>query len=132
MFQSLLIPCEANAFSTTDDLPGYKSVLLAVGEYFSEDSSVDQDTKVHLTAKPPIYFQHHGHSLTIVGMEVRQNRSLNLIVFDPMFKPSPALQRLTKSSSFQVTHPERLLRAHRRGVAYLERYKDFELLKYGH
>lgn len=101
-----------------------------MAEYFSEDKTVNEDEKLHMTAKPPIYFQYQGHSLTIVGMEVRQDQSLNLVVFDPMFKPSAGVLRLINSSSFHVAHPERLLRAHRRGTSYLEKFKDFEILKY--
>ena len=83
-----------------------------------------------MTAKPPIYFQYQGHSLTIVGMEVRQDHSLNLVVFDPIFKPSAGVLRFINSSSFHVAHPDRLLRAHRRGTPYLAMFKDFEILKY--
>ena len=129
LFQSLLIPCEASAFSTTEGLPSYKALFLAVAEYFSEDKTINQDEKLHMTAKPPIYFQYQGHSLTIVGMEVHQDHSLNLVVFDPMFKPSAGLLRLINSSSFHVANPDRLLRAHRRGTSYLEKFKDFEILK---
>ena len=113
-----------------------KGLLLAVGEYFSSDPSILDDQKLHMTSKPPVYFQHHGHSMTIVGIEVRTNRTLNLIVFDPMFKPSAGIMRLRSygdirsTTSFKIKNPEKLLKAHRRGEAYLAKYKDFELLKY--
>lgn len=69
-----------------------------------------------------------GHSLTIVGFEKRRNGTRNLLVFDPMFKPSPGIQRLI-GTNFKAAGPERLLKAYRRGETYLGRYKNFELLK---
>lgn len=69
-----------------------------------------------------------GHSLTIVGFERRKNGTRNLLVFDPIFKPSPGIQRL-KGTTFSVAGPERLLKAYRRGEIYLQRYENFELLK---
>ena len=108
---------------------GHESLLLAVGEYFSDDRVFDLEDKVVMTNKPPIYFQHAGHSMTIVGLEAKKSGAVNLVVFDPMFNPSPAIKRLVGSNSFRVPKPERLLKAHRRGETYLGRYRDFEILK---
>ena len=68
-----------------------------------------------------------GHSLTIVGFEKRRNGTRNLLVFDPMFKPSPGIQRLI-GTNFTALGPERLLKAYRRSNSYLRRYKNFEML----
>ena len=121
--------CEANAFTRAGGLIGHETLLLAIGEYFSDDRVFDSDEKVVLTTKAPIYFQHQGHSMTIVGLEVKKSGAVNLVVFDPMFNPSPAIKRLLGSSSFRASNPERLLKAHRRGESYLARYRDFEILK---
>ncbi|KAL8802123.1 MAG: hypothetical protein Q9200_006692 [Gallowayella weberi] len=86
--------------------------------------------KVCKTASAPIYFQHQGHSLTIVGLEVRKSGSRNLLVFDPSFKPSPGIQRLI-GARFRSASPEKLLKAYRRGDSYLGKHSSFELLKYG-
>lgn len=67
--------------------------------------------------------------MTIIGLEIRKSGSLNLMVFDPMFNPSPAIKKLAGSNSFRAVSPEKLLRAHRRGESYLEKYRDFEILK---
>jgi hypothetical protein len=100
-------------------------------EYFDDDDTVHNLEKVVITAKPPIYFQHHGHSMTIVGVESRSDGGLNLVVFDPMFNPSAALKKLALAgtTSFKCNEPEKLLKAHRRGDKYLSKYRDFELLK---
>ncbi|KIW75485.1 hypothetical protein Z517_10226 [Fonsecaea pedrosoi CBS 271.37] len=131
LFMSLDVPCEATAYTTTKEVEGFETMLLAVCEYFDDDSTKASVDKVVITDKPPIYFQHHGHSMTIVGVEQRSNGVVNLVVFDPMFNPSPALKKLafSRNTTFRCAEPEKLLKAHRRGERYLEKYKDFELLK---
>lgn len=131
LFMSLNIPCEASAYTTNKDVEGYETMLCAVCEYFDDEDTRDNTDKVVITNKPPIYFQHHGHSMTIVGVESRVDGAVNLVVFDPMFNPSPALKKLalSGSTSFRCGEPEKLLKAHRRAERYLSKYRDFELLK---
>ena len=131
LLMSLNISCEATAYTTTKEVEGFETMLCAVCEYFDDDSSKDNVDKVVITNKPPIYFQHRGHSMTIVGVEQRLDGIVNLVVFDPMFNPSPALKKLALAgtASFRCPEPEKLMKAHRRGEKYLEKYKDFELLK---
>lgn len=66
--------------------------------------------------------------MTIVGFEFRNNGNPNLLVFDPMFKISPAITRLLGTSA-RSADPARLLKAYRRGTPYLQKYKEFEILK---
>lgn len=69
-----------------------------------------------------------GHSMTIVGFERRKNGSCNLLVLDPMFKPSPGVSHFI-GVQFRTTAPEKLLKAYRRGSSYLRKYSTFEILK---
>ncbi|KAJ5928001.1 hypothetical protein N7466_006957 [Penicillium verhagenii] len=110
------------------DLRAYDSLYMDVATYFRSGCSLDDEKRVYRTDLPPIYFQHQGHSMTIIGFEIRDNGKANLLVFDPMFKTSPAMRRLTGTSS-QSNNPGRLLKAYRRGASYLQKYKMFELLK---
>ena len=126
LFQSLGVPCEPVSFSSKGQSEGDLRVLKHVFEYFDDDRG---DSKVYVTEKPPIYFQHKGHSMTIVGVEVQHNGLANLVVFDPMFNPSHSLKKLIGAESFRISDPARLIKAHRRGEAHLAKYKDFELLK---
>ena len=48
--------------------------------------------------------------MTIVGFEIRENGSANLLVFDPMFKTSPAMERLIRAF-VEPSDPTRLLKA---------------------
>ncbi|KIX94212.1 uncharacterized protein Z520_09922 [Fonsecaea multimorphosa CBS 102226] len=134
LLSSLDIPCEARAYTTTKEVEAFETMLCAVCDYFDDDedeSTKDNVDKVVITDKPPIYFQHRGHSLTIVGVEQRLNGVVNLVVFDPMFNPSPALKKLafSRSTAFQCAQPGKLLKAHRKDERYLTNYKEFELLK---
>ncbi|KAJ4832488.1 hypothetical protein Tsubulata_000036 [Turnera subulata] len=69
-----------------------------VWNYFSEDSSAKFAThqRVIVTDKTPLYFQHDGHSRTIVGIEVRHQKNgilqYNLLIFDPGHR-TEALER---------------------------------------
>ncbi|EEP79190.1 predicted protein [Uncinocarpus reesii 1704] len=128
LFFSLGINCEPAAFSPTEERSAEEIFMEAVGDYFLQAHNLSTDEKVLKTDLPPIYFQHPGHSLTIVGFELRKDGSTNLLVFDPMFKTSPAIQRLI-GTRVSCPNPERILRAHRRGTHYLRRYKEFEILK---
>ncbi|KAI3114773.1 hypothetical protein CBS147333_1928 [Penicillium roqueforti] len=128
LFMSLGIRCEARSLSESGNVRAYEALYIDVAEYFRSACSPDDDAKIVQTDLPPIYFQHQGHSMTIVGFEIRDNGSANLLVFDPMFKTSPAMQRLL-GTFVKPSDPTRLLKAYRRGTPYLQKYKIFELLK---
>lgn len=84
---------------------------------------------LELVTRPKInLLQSVGHSLTIVGLEERKNGAFNLLVLDPMFKPSPAILNLI-DVRFTPVAPEKLLKAYRRGETYLSKYTNFEILK---
>ncbi|KAJ5364679.1 uncharacterized protein N7496_010392 [Penicillium cataractarum] len=129
LFQSLGIPCDASSLAASEGTPAHDKLYMEVASYFRSVCSLDDETKkVFQTDLPPIYFQHQGHSMTIVGFEIRDDSTANLLVFDPMFKTSPAMQRLIGTSA-KCDNPVRLLKAYRRGTKYLQKYKLFELLK---
>ena len=77
-----------------------------------------------------MYFQQFtGHSVTIVGLEKSKNGSSNLLVLDPMFRPSPAMCLLITGHRNTPAEPEKLLKAYRRRGSCLGKYSRFELLK---
>ncbi|KAI4104873.1 MAG: hypothetical protein LQ339_003717 [Xanthoria mediterranea] len=127
LLTSLSISCEASALNDTDHRPVHEQVYDYVEQYFI-DSITTPATKVCKTSSAPIYFQHQGHSLTIVGLEIRKSGNRNLLVFDPSFKPSPGIQRLL-GAKFRAAAPEKLLKAYRRGDRYLGKHSSFELLR---
>ncbi|OQD80710.1 hypothetical protein PENANT_c033G05318 [Penicillium antarcticum] len=129
LFLSLGIPSDASSLCGSSDLRACDALYMDVANYFKSACSLENaDTKIFKTDLPPIYFQHQGHSMTIVGFEIRDNGSANLLVFDPMFKTSPAMERML-GAFVKPNDPTRLLKAYRRGTSYLQKYKMFELLK---
>ncbi|KZV55035.1 hypothetical protein F511_10157, partial [Dorcoceras hygrometricum] len=63
-------------------------VIEWVWNYFSGNKvNIPGNHSVILSEKAPLYFQHHGHSRTIVGIQATRPRSgmqrYNLLIFDP-------------------------------------------------
>ncbi|PLN75900.1 DUF1671-domain-containing protein [Aspergillus taichungensis] len=127
LFSCLGIRCEASSIGDTKEVRAHDALLQTIAAYFRGPYPLESVEKVIVTSLPPVYLQHHGHSLTIVGFEVRDNGKANLLVFDPMFKTSRAMKRL-RNTCEKVVEPTRILKGYRRGVGYLKRYKAFEIL----
>lgn len=112
----------------------YEQLLDTVEAYFRSDESCaekgqdDHSDRVHRTCMAPIYLQQHGHSMTIVGLERRRDGSRNLVVFDPMYKPSPALVKLLGQKKLTNSHPI-AMNGCRRGKDQLKRHDCFELFR---
>lgn len=67
--------------------------------------------------------------MTIIGFEKKKDGSKNLIVFDPMFHDAANIMRLVDAPRFTMKSPADMLKAYRRGVKYLKRYNEFEILR---
>lgn len=122
------VPCEAEGFKNKKEAGRAEAKLLvSVEQYFSQ-GIFDPKDKVRSTTLPPIYFQHAGHSMTIVGIEKKPDGKANLLVFDPMFHDAQVVtQRVGRK--FKYKHADSALNAYRRGHKYLRRYREFELLR---
>ncbi|KAK1997071.1 peptidase family C78 [Colletotrichum falcatum] len=127
LFVSLGIPCVAQGFKDSEPGKSEAKLMLAVEQYFRQGAH-EEPSKVTCTTLPPIYFQHAGHSLTIVGFERQRHGPANLLVFDPMFRDPPALSRLI-GQTFKHRSADESLKPYRRGAKYLRRYREFELLR---
>ncbi|KAI3323129.1 DUF1671-domain-containing protein [Xylariaceae sp. AK1471] len=144
MFLALDIPCDAEGFRSSKEGVSEALLFASVLQYF-ESAPFDPKNKVRCTDLPPIYFQHQGHSMTIVGLERRASGALELLVFDPMFHGPTGIKLLiellgrggsaangsakdNKKTSLN-RNPDRALKMYRRGHKYLRRYNEFEILK---
>lgn len=78
MYKHVLDPAPAQGSNP------HKHLMEWVWNYYSEGSrsSNHAATKVVCTGKPPLYFQHDGHSRTIVGIE-ETPKGFSLLVLDP-------------------------------------------------
>lgn len=128
MLLHLDVPCEAQGFKNKKEaLRAETSMLVNVERYFQQ-GIFDPGDKVRSTTLPPIYFQHAGHSMTIIGIEKKADGKANLLVFDPMFHDAQVItQRVGRK--FKYKHADSVLNAYRRGHKYLKRYREFETLR---
>ena len=68
--------------------------------------------------------------MTIVGIEKRTDGTLELLVFDPMFRDPPAVRGLVGRVLKNNTSVDKSLKLYRRGNKYLKKYHEFEVLEY--
>lgn len=128
MFVSLGIACDAQGFKNKQQPGKAEAQMLAAVERYFQQGIFNPEERVRCTTLPPIYFQHAGHSMTIIGIEKQMDGGINLLVFDPMFRDSSViLERV--GQKFTYKHPDHALKAYRRGNKYLRRYREFELLR---
>ncbi|KAL4942841.1 hypothetical protein BDV06DRAFT_155521 [Aspergillus oleicola] len=128
LFLSLGIQCEASIIGKSEGMPAHSSLFSHIAAYFRSACLLDETQKVEQTHLPPIYFQHQGHSMTIVGFEIREQGKANLLVFDPTFK-TPSSIKNASTTKLKVSEPSRILKVYRKGANYLQKYQTFELLK---
>lgn len=136
MFRVLEIPCDAQGFKHREFGRSEMLLMEEVENYFQAGVQ-DPMQRVRRTYLPPIYFQHAGHSMTIIGLEKQKNGAKNLLVFDPMFKDPSNILKLVSRFDPQNTGPgvklvgdaDGALKAYRRGNKYLRRYREFEILR---
>jgi len=126
MFRLLDIPCDAQALKSGDGRKAEALLLDWVENYF-QSGVVDPTQRARLTNMPPIYLQHAGHSMTIIGFERLRNGVKNLIVFDPMFRDTTKILKYV-GRQFESRFPDMSLRPYRRSHGYLRRYHEYELI----
>ncbi|PIN02780.1 hypothetical protein CDL12_24702 [Handroanthus impetiginosus] len=95
-----------HASASSEKLEGYQVLTEWVWNYFSGDSSSSSSNqRVVLSGKAPLYFQHDGHSRTIVGIQAKQKRNgmqqYNLLIFDPSEKTRALEKSLRENVSWQ-------------------------------
>lgn len=131
MFLYLNIPCEAQGFKNKQEAGRAEASLLIHVERYFQQGIFNPEDKVRHTTLPPIYLQHAGHSMTIVGIEKQTNGQANLLVFDPMFRDAKLVKERV-DRKFTYKYSDSALNAYRRGHKYLRRYREFEVLRSDH
>jgi hypothetical protein len=85
--------------------------------------------RINRTSLPPIYFQQPGHSLTIVGFERRIDGSCNLLVLDPMYHTSRAMEQLLEAGPRRIRRARlEVMSIYRRGAKRMAKHDDLEIL----
>ncbi|KAH6987291.1 peptidase family C78-domain-containing protein [Ilyonectria sp. MPI-CAGE-AT-0026] len=128
VFCSLSIPCSVQAFKDKERGKAKSLLLQGIEQYF-QGGVMDVEARIHLTGLPPIYLQHPGHSLTIVGLEKQMDGEVNLLVFDPSFRDSTKIRHLVgKAFRHKLSTVDEAVQPYRRGTQYLRKYSEFEVL----
>ncbi|KAK9724103.1 hypothetical protein RND81_05G048500 [Saponaria officinalis] len=85
---------------------GYQVLIDWVWNYFCKDKPKESGKQnVVVTNKMPLYFQHQGHSRTIVGIQVKHQKNgtkqYNLLVLDPGHRTEALEKSLRENSGWQ-------------------------------
>ncbi|KAI1805530.1 peptidase family C78-domain-containing protein [Daldinia bambusicola] len=133
LLASLDIRWDMQTFKNMDGEPPSASenrLYDAVEEYFATAPGVNLQSKVRNTKRPPIYLQHQGHSMTIIGIERQPSGNRNLLVFDPSYSdPANVTRHVDGRRPVEHSHPDRALKLYRRGPRYFSKYHAFELMR---
>lgn len=81
-----------------------------------------------LSDRPPLYFQHHGHSRTIVGIEYLKSGKINFLIFDPARKPSSIIKDFANGNMKDSC--ENALRPFRVSLEGIAKRKNYQILRY--
>lgn len=97
--------------STAKQNEGHQVLMDFVWNYFSDKGTAQfGHRRVLISEKTPLYFQHDGHSRTIVGIQVKHQRSgipqYNLLVLDPAHRTA-ALERSLRAKVGWQKHIKR-------------------------
>jgi zinc finger-containing ubiquitin peptidase 1 len=111
------------------------ALLGAIWDYFSSpDQKAERDLgqcKLYKTQKAPVFLQRPGHSITVVGIERRKDRTRRLLIFDPAWQP-PSLMRNPGLLSEAVLNSRLrrfyLLQRYRKPRRYLRPFNAFEVV----
>ncbi|KAL3521737.1 hypothetical protein ACH5RR_019886 [Cinchona calisaya] len=92
--------------STYSSAPGGKVIMDWVWSYFSDNNSTKPGSRrVVLSEKAPLYFQHDGHSRTIVGIQAKFPSNgihqYNLLILDPAHRTEDLEKFLKQNVGWQ-------------------------------
>ncbi|XP_057950454.1 uncharacterized protein LOC131145424 [Malania oleifera] len=85
---------------------GHQVLIDWVWNYFSENKFTKSDGhSVFVTGRAPLYFQHDGHSRTIVGIQVKHQKNgmqqHNLLILDPAHRTAALESSLKENFGWQ-------------------------------
>eukprot|EP00057_Strongylocentrotus_purpuratus_P001957 XP_003723558.1 PREDICTED: zinc finger with UFM1-specific peptidase domain protein [Strongylocentrotus purpuratus] len=90
MFSALRIKCRLFDFHAPSGQNGTHPRLFAwIRDYFGKPSMLSMESSVR-SNKLPLYFQHEGHSRTIVGYDMMKDKSTRILLFDPSHRVADA------------------------------------------
>lgn len=89
----------------SDKVKGHQVLAQWIWNYFSSSNVDKSGNHVVLSEKSPLYFQHDGHSRTIVGIQAKPHKNgmqqYNLLILDPGEKTRALEKSLRENSGWQ-------------------------------
>ncbi|KAH9466464.1 hypothetical protein Pst134EB_001518 [Puccinia striiformis f. sp. tritici] len=124
-----LIQWVENYFNSTSNLTDNVRPFL-----FSHLLNSTIKPKIEITNRFPLYFQHDGHSRTIIGIEINSDCQTQLLILDPAKKIAAPLKKVCEqmSASHESSHPQTDRPLHQPGggeSSLLDRYPSDSLLR---
>ena len=80
--------------------------------------------------RPPLYFQHAGHSRTIVGIEYLKSGQINLLLFDPSKSPSSKVREYAQGKLGKKNMSGEVLKHFRVALDDIAKKKQYQILRY--
>ena len=112
--------------------PHAASLTKYVEDYFKSSDAGESRSSLpscRLSDRPPLYFQHYGHSRTIVGIEYLKSGKINFLIFDPDRKPSSIIKDFA-SGNIKKDSCENALKSFRVSLDGIARRKKYQILRY--
>jgi Peptidase family C78 len=110
--------------------PYVSSLVKYLDEYFrvsgTQKDDVSSNSSSRITTRAPLYFQHAGHSRTIVGIEHLNNNKINFLVYDPSKRPSKAIKEFTADHG----KSDSVLKPFRVSIDDIAKKKEYQILRY--
>ncbi|KAF2163503.1 hypothetical protein M409DRAFT_26115 [Zasmidium cellare ATCC 36951] len=110
-----------------DKIPATELLDYVEAYFMSATDTAKRHGTSYTTQLAPIYFQRVGHSMTIVGIERKDDGSRNLLVFDSSFATSKPMENVLDGRRARSSVPD-MLRPYRRSELSLTKWDEFELL----
>lgn len=82
-----------------------------------------------ISDRPPLYFQHSGHSRTIVGIEHLKSGKINFLLFDPSKSPSSKIKDMARGVVAKKNLSPEILKPYRVSLEDLAKKKEYQILR---
>jgi len=113
--------------------PFARSLIKYVDDYFKCKKPEEGDrnaSSCRVSDRPPLYFQHAGHSRTIVGIEHLKSDKINLLLFDPSKSPSSKVKDYSQGKVGKKNLSADVLRPFRVAIDDIVKKKEYQILRY--
>ena len=112
--------------------PFSHSLTKYVEDYFKCSKPAETDSTAstcRISERPPLYFQHAGHSRTIVGLEHLKSGKINLLLFDPSKSPSSKVREYAQGKIGKKNLSSEVLKPFRVAMDDIAKKKEYQILR---